>query len=93
MKFKFYMPNYKVYILKSHQITLPDNRDTNSQYSKKQSHIKTRIYKNQLLGNILLTPCMMTSLQEMPTPRSLWAAQTGLVWLFKRKRRHEVGGG
>lgn len=29
---------------------------------------------------------MMTSLQEMTTPRNLWAAHTGLVWLFKTKR-------
>lgn len=45
------MPNYKVYyILKSHQITLPDDRDTNSQDSQKQSHIETRIYKDQLIS-------------------------------------------
>lgn len=42
------MPNYKVYyILKSHQITLPNDRDTNSQDSQQQSHIETRIYKDQ----------------------------------------------
>lgn len=40
------MPNYKVYyILKSHQITLPNDRDTNSQDSQKQFHIKTKITK------------------------------------------------
>lgn len=37
---------------------------------------------------------MTTSLQEMTTPRKLWAAHTGLIWLFKRKREDmklEVG--